>query len=93
MSHVDDNFGVYTIASAEDIDFYRQMQSGNVIKQCKGCGRMVQIQPHYGYCNDCATRREHGFDLDYDDVEVKDGDEEFLLWWSSVEEQIENEYR
>lgn len=59
----DDNFGHYEIESQDDVDFYFEVQKKSVRKRCKGCGEMVKILPHYAYCNDCATKREQGWDF------------------------------
>ena len=63
MVYIDENFGTYEIRDEEDVEFYREMQRTSVEKQCQGCGRWVRIQPHYAYCNACATRLEQGLDL------------------------------
>lgn len=57
-TYYDDNFGHWEIESEEDVEFYHRVQRRNVRKTCEGCGREVMLQPDYGYCNDCATRRE-----------------------------------
>ena len=61
--YYDDNYGRYEIDGPEDVEFYRQVQSTNVRKRCSGCDRMVNIQPHYAYCNSCADKLERGMDL------------------------------
>ena len=43
--------------------FYHQVQATNVEKECQGCGNLVKIQPHYAYCNRCATAIERGADF------------------------------
>lgn len=63
MVYIDDNFGHYDIESQEDIEFYRDVQRRSVEKECKGCYRTVSILPEYAYCNDCATKIEHGMDI------------------------------
>ena len=65
VSYYDDNFGNYDIRDEEDVEFYHGVQSQSVRKKCKGCGRSVKILPSYAYCDGCATRIEHGLDLDY----------------------------
>lgn len=64
-NYYDDNYGHWDME--EDIEdmkaFYNQVQRTNVRKKCQGCGRMVSIQPHYAYCNDCATKIENGIDF------------------------------
>lgn len=68
-SYYDDNFGRWEGMEPGDPDrednlkFYKELQRTNVRKKCKGCGRMVMIQPHYAYCNTCATKLEQGHDL------------------------------
>lgn len=60
----DDNFGHWD--GADDADtraFYRRVQRTNVRKACRGCGRSVNIQPQYAYCNGCADILERGGDL------------------------------
>lgn len=60
----DDNFGHWH--DTDDADtraFYRQVQRTNVRKTCRGCGRKVNIQPQYAYCNGCADILERGGDL------------------------------
>ena len=74
--YYDDNFGFYEIESEEDIEFYHQMQASNVEKRCQGCGRMVRIQPHYAYCDSCATIIERGGDLPGYDIDDCDGEDE-----------------
>lgn len=67
MSYYDDNFGHWEDMDGPDGDdnraHYRQVQKTNVRKKCQGCGRMVSIQPQYGYCNSCADKREKGWDI------------------------------
>ena len=63
MNFYDDNFGCVEIEDEEDLAIYRRIQSSNVAKECSGCGRMVNIQPHYAYCDPCATRIEQGMDI------------------------------
>lgn len=66
-SYYDDNFGHWEGMDGPDAEenreFYRRVQRTNVWKQCQGCGRRVQIQPHYAYCNNCADKREKGYDV------------------------------
>lgn len=65
-TYYDDNFGRWDGMEDEDMqDFYRHVQSTNVRKKCQGCRRMVNIQPHYAYCNSCADKLERGCDLEY----------------------------
>jgi len=63
----DDNFGEWDDYGDDDVEerreFYNHIQATNVEKECKGCGRIVNIQPHYAYCNTCATVLERGGDL------------------------------
>lgn len=61
-TYYDDNFGHYEIESDDDVDFYFEMQSQSVEKECCGCGRRVKIKPEYAYCNSCADKRERGWD-------------------------------
>ncbi len=63
MNMYDDNFGWIEIEDEEELSFYHQIQSSNVEKECSGCGRTVKIQPHYAYCDSCATRIERGMDV------------------------------
>jgi hypothetical protein len=63
MEYYDDNFGHWDIQDEDDLEFYRQCQRTNVRKVCQGCGRKVMIQPHYAYCDSCATRIERGLDF------------------------------
>ena len=80
-TYIDDNFGEWEIEDDDDIDFYDEIQKSNVEKTCKGCGRIVHIQPHYAYCNSCADTIERGgelpgYDGDGDDEEeVQDPDD------------------
>lgn len=79
MTYIDDNFGTYEIQDESDIEFYHEIQATNVTKKCRGCGRIVKIQPQYAYCDSCATRLENGADLDYfgdDDDEDGEDDED-----------------
>ncbi len=62
-TYFDDNFGQWNIEDESDIEHYKQTQKTNVRKKCAGCGRMVSIQPQYGYCNSCADKRERGYDI------------------------------
>jgi Zn finger protein HypA/HybF involved in hydrogenase expression len=63
-SYYDDNFGHWEDTDDEETRrFYHQVQRTNVRKKCQGCGREVSIQPHYAYCDTCATKREQGWDL------------------------------
>lgn len=60
----DDNFGHWHDGGDADTRaFYRQVQRTNVRKTCRGCGRKVNIQPQYAYCNGCADILERGGDL------------------------------
>ena len=62
--YYDDNFGHWhDMDDPEMREFYFETQRTNVRKRCEGCGRMVSIQPQYGYCNACATIRESGGDF------------------------------
>lgn len=61
--YYDDNFGHWEIEDEDDLDFYHRVQATNVEKQCEGCGRLVNIQPHYAYCNSCADKIERGMDF------------------------------
>lgn len=61
MTYYDSNFGHWNIASDEDLDFYREVQSRSVEKQCADCGRTVRIMPQYDCCNSCADARENGW--------------------------------
>jgi hypothetical protein len=63
MEYYDDNFGHWEINDEDDLEHYRRTQATNVRKKCQGCGRMVSIQPQYGYCDSCATKREQGWDI------------------------------
>ena len=69
MPYYDDNFGMWEGMDPGDPDyednlrFYKRVQRTNVRKKCQGCGRMVRIQPQYGYCNSCADKRERGYDI------------------------------
>ena len=68
MAYYDDNFGYWEDMDDPDmVAFYHQTQQSNVEKKCKGCGRMVNIQPQYAYCNGCADKIERGMDVWYDD--------------------------
>ena len=62
-TYIDDNFGTWDIRDEEDIEFYKQVQAESILKTCDGCGRQVRLRPDYGYCNSCATKIEHGYDL------------------------------
>ena len=62
--YYDDNFGPWEgMDEVENREHYRRVQKTNVRKKCQGCGRMVSIQPQYGYCNSCADKREKGYDI------------------------------
>ena len=62
--YYDDNFGAWEdMDEPENREFYHQVQKTNVWKKCAGCGKRVKIQPHYAYCNSCATKREQGWDI------------------------------
>jgi hypothetical protein len=63
MTHYDDNFGHWDIRDEYDLEWYRQVQRESVWKKCQGCGRRVKLRPDYGYCDTCATKREHGYDI------------------------------
>ena len=63
-TYFDDNFGTWDNMEDSDMrSFYKQVQKTNVKKECSGCGRMVNIQPQYAYCNSCADKRERGMDF------------------------------
>jgi hypothetical protein len=62
-SYYDDNFGHYEIESEEDVEFYFSVQAQSMEKTCEGCGRRVKLMPQYGYCNECAAKRERGWDI------------------------------
>ena len=60
----DDNFGHWQDTDDADTrSFYRQVQRTNVTKRCRGCNRLVRIQPQYAYCNSCADILERGGDV------------------------------
>ena len=65
----DDNFGAWEGMDPHDpdyednLEFYKNVQKTNVRKKCQGCGQMVNIQPHYAYCNSCADTIERGGEL------------------------------
>jgi hypothetical protein len=61
--YYDDNYGFYEIEDDTDVAFYHRTQQQSVEKKCQGCGRTVKIKREYGYCNTCATKREHGWDI------------------------------
>ena len=62
--YYDDNFGVWEDMDCEEnIEHYRRTQATNVWKKCRGCDKRVKIQPHYAYCNSCATKLERGGDV------------------------------
>jgi len=64
MNYYDDNFGNWDgMDDPDEQDFYHYVQATNVEKECQGCGNLVKIQPHYAYCNRCATKRESGWDF------------------------------
>ena len=61
ITYHDDNFGDWEGMDDPDAQtFYHQVQATNVEKECQGCGNLVKIQPHYAYCNRCATAIERG---------------------------------
>jgi rRNA maturation endonuclease Nob1 len=65
MTFYDDNFGHWEdMDDPDNQDFYNHVQKTNVEKVCAGCGRTVNIQPQYGYCNSCADKLERGMDLE-----------------------------
>ena len=60
----DDNFGTWNdMDDPEMVSFYHQCQRTNVTKKCQGCQEMVNIQPHYAYCNSCADKIERGMEF------------------------------
>ena len=62
--YYDDNYGNWhDMDDPEMREFYFKTQRSNVRKKCVGCGRMVNIQPHYDVCDACATIRESGGDF------------------------------
>jgi len=67
MNFYDDNFGWYELGPGDDPEetgeFYRRTQAESVWKKCSGCNRRVKIKRDYAYCNACADKREHGFDI------------------------------
>jgi len=62
-SYYDDNFGFYDMEEDGSEEFYNYVQEKSVRKKCKGCGKMVNILPQYGYCNSCANKIERGLEL------------------------------
>jgi len=60
MNYNDDNYGQWSDCNEDMQDFYHQVQATNVSKVCKGCEQVVNIQPHYAYCNSCAEVIERG---------------------------------
>jgi hypothetical protein len=64
ITYYDDNFGHWDIEDEDEMEHYHRTQETNVEKECAGCHRMVMLQPQYGYCNSCATKREQGWDID-----------------------------
>ena len=66
--YYDDNFGHWEDESDDPEEreaFRRHVEQISTEKQCRGCGHMVRIMPHYAYCNSCATKIERGEDLDH----------------------------
>ena len=60
----DDNFGHWDDMDDPDMrDFYYQVQEESEKKRCAGCDRLVNLRPHYAYCNSCANKRERGWDI------------------------------
>jgi len=63
-TYYDDNFGCWDDMDDEDTRaFYFQVQRESVTKECKGCGKTVQLRPDYAYCNSCADKIERGCDF------------------------------
>jgi hypothetical protein len=63
-TYYDDNFGFWEdMDDPDNQEFYRRTQKTNVRKKCKGCNRIVRIQPQYAYCNSCADKIEKGMDI------------------------------
>ena len=60
MNYYDDNYGHWDMEDEESERFYHQVQATNVEKICKGCERLVKIQPHYAYCIACANVLVYG---------------------------------
>lgn len=59
----DDNFGHWEDMDDPDMrEFYDRVQRTNVEKECKKCGRLVMLQPHYAICDSCASAMERGMD-------------------------------
>jgi hypothetical protein len=63
-TYIDDNFGHYEdMWDPENVEFYHSVQRQSRLKTCEGCGKIVRLLPHYGYCNSCADKRERGMDI------------------------------
>ena len=61
-TYIDDNYGVYSIESHEDVEWYNQVQRESVWKNCAACKKRVKLRPDYGICNSCAEVIERGGD-------------------------------
>ena len=62
--YYDDNFGHWHNMDEPDMkDFYSDVQKRSVLKTCVGCNQKVKILPEYDVCDNCATKREQGWDL------------------------------
>ncbi len=63
-SYYDSNYGWYDMTEEDVVDFYREVQRKSVWKTCGGCYKRVKLLPHYSICDDCATKIEHGLELE-----------------------------
>jgi len=63
--YYDDNFGSWDMEEEGGEEFYEYVQQKSVRKKCKGCGKIVYLLPHYGYCDSCANKIERGCELEY----------------------------
>ena len=91
MTYTDDNFGHWDMEDPDSIEFYHQVQAESTWKRCEGCGELVKLRPQYGFCNDCATKMEQGWDMDTPDPIDEAVDLELQV--RRAEQKVEDEIR
>ncbi len=89
MTYIDDNFGHWDICDEDDRAFYFQVQAESIWKRCVGCGALKKLRPEYYICDGCATKVEHGIDLE--DPPIPDEIVDLELQVRRTEQKVEDE--
>tara|TARA_Y100000310_G_C20413149_1_gene683030 strand:+ start:577 stop:777 length:201 start_codon:yes stop_codon:yes gene_type:complete len=62
VEYYDDNFGEWDMEgdSEEKQQFYKQVQSESILKECSLCEEKVKLRREYDKCNSCMDKLERG---------------------------------